>query len=352
MTAVYIIIAILFFGVLVGIHELGHFAAAKACGVRVEEFAVGMGPAIFKKKKGETEYSLRIVPFGGYCAMTGEDGESQDPRAFVNQAHWKRILILVAGSFMNFLLGFVIVLLLYAGVKAVVAPVITEFMPGCPYESAEGLQVGDRFLSINGHRIHLQSDINTYLTGDGEYDLVVERGGETVTLNDFAMARRSYEGETGEFFGFRFGATEEAGFGLKLRQSWATTKEFVSLVWLSLSELVHGNVGIRDLSGPVGIVDLMAETGEQAETTADALRSIFYLGAFIAVNLAVMNMLPIPALDGGRIFLLLVTWLIETVTRRKLDPKYEGAIHTAGMVLLLALMAFVLFNDIFKLFKG
>ena len=351
MTAVYIIIAILFFGVLVGIHELGHFAAAKACGVRVEEFAVGMGPAIFKKKKGETEYSLRIVPFGGFCAMTGEDGGSEDPRAFVNQAHWKRILILVAGSFMNFLLGFVIVLLLYAPVKAVIAPVITEFMDGCPYESADGLQLGDRFVSINGHRIHLQSDINTYLTGDGVYDLVLERGGETVRLEDYEMSRRSYEGETGLYFGFRFGSTEPATAGIKLRQSWATTREFVSLIWLSLGELVRGNVGITDLSGPVGIVDLMAETGEQAETTSDALRGIFYLGAFIAVNLAVMNILPIPALDGGRVFLLLVTWLIETVTRKKLDPKYEGAIHTAGMVLLLALMAFVMFNDIFKLIR-
>ena len=352
MTVVYIIIAILFFGVLVGIHELGHFSAAKACGVRVEEFSIGMGPALFKKKKGETEYALRLVPFGGYCAMTGEDGESEDPRAFVNQAHWKRIVILVAGSFMNFLLGFAIVLLLYAGVKAVVAPVITEFMPGCPYESADGLQVGDRFYSINGHRVYLQSDINSYLTGDGAYDLVMLRNGEKVTLEDFSMARRSYEGETGEYFGFRFGAVEPATLGLKLRQSWATTKDFVGLVWMSLGELVHGRVGLNDLSGPVGIVDLMAETGEQAETTGDALRSIAYLGAFIAVNLAVMNMLPIPALDGGRVFLLLVTWLIESVTRKKLDPKYEGAIHTAGMVLLLALMAFVMFNDIFRIIKG
>ena len=352
MTAVYILIAILFFGVLIAIHELGHFAAAKACGVRVEEFAVGMGPAIFKKKKGETEYSLRIVPFGGFCAMTGEDGGSEDPRAFVNQAHWKRILILVAGSFMNFLLGFVIVLLLYAGVKAVVAPVITEFMPGCPYESAEGLQVGDRFVRINGHRVVVQSDVNRYLDKDGVYDLVIERGGETVRLDGFAMSRRSYEGESGLYFGFRFGSVEKAGFAVKLRESWSTTKEFASLVWLSLGELVRGRVGLQDLSGPVGIVEVMAETGEQAQTAAEGLRSIFYLGAFIAVNLAVMNMLPIPALDGGRVFLLLVTWLIETVTRRKLDPKYEGWIHTVGMVLLLALMAFVLFNDIFKLIRG
>ena len=352
MTAVYIIIAILFFGVLVGIHELGHFTAAKACGVRVEEFSIGMGPALFKKKKGETEYSLRLVPFGGYCAMTGEDGDSEDPRAFVNQAHWKRIVILIAGSFMNFLLGFVIVLLLYAPVKAVIAPVITEFMPGCPYESADGLQVGDRFVRINGHKIHLQSDINTYLNEDGAYDLELLRGGETVRLDGFEMSRRSYEGETGKYFGFRFGATERATPELKLRQSWATTKEFVSLVWLSLGELVRGHVGLQDLSGPVGIVDLMAETGEQAATTSDALRGIFYLGAFIAVNLAVMNMLPIPALDGGRVFLLLVTWLIESLMRKKLDPRYEGYIHTVGMVLLLGLMALVMFNDIFKLIRG
>ena len=145
---------------------------------------------------------------------------------------------------------------------------------------------------------------------------------------------------------------EAATPGIKLRQSWATTKEFVSLVWLSLGELVRGRVGLQDLSGPVGIVDLMAETGEQAATTGDALRSIFYLGAFIAVNLAVMNMLPIPALDGGRVFLLLVTWLIESLTRKKLDPRYEGAIHTVGMVLLLGLMALVMFNDIFKLIRG
>ena len=352
MTAFYIIIAILFFGVLIAIHELGHFAAAKACGVRVEEFSIGMGPAILKKQKGETLYSLRAVPFGGYCAMTGEDGGSEDPRAFVNQAHWKRILILVAGSFMNYLLGFVIVLLLYAQFKTVIAPVITEFMSGCPYESAEGLQVGDRLYRINGRRVVLQSDVNRYMDEDGVYDLVVIRDGEKVKLEDFELSRRSYEGETALYFGFRFGQTEPATLGVRLKDAWVTTKDFASLVWLSLGELIHGRVGIQDLSGPVGIVDLMAETGEQAESTADGLWSIFYLGAFIAVNLAVMNMLPIPALDGGRVFLLLVTWLIETVTRRKLDPKYEGWIHTVGMVLLLALMAFVMFNDIFKLIKG
>ena len=352
MSILYIVIGILIFGLLIAVHELGHFAAAKACGVKVNEFAVGMGPAIVKKQKGETLYSLRCIPFGGYCAMEGEDEDTGDTRAFSNQKAWKRLLILAAGSAMNFLTGFVIVLVLFSNAGGFRAPVIEAFMPGCPYESADGLQVGDRFYSINGRRVRLQSDINRFLDEDGSYDLVLIRGGEKVRLDDYALSRRSYEGETGQYFGFRFGAAEEATFGIKLRQSWATTKEFVSLIWLSLGELVHGRVGLQDLSGPVGIVDLMAETGEQAETTSDALRGIFYLGAFIAVNLAVMNMLPIPALDGGRVFLLLVTWLIESVTRKKLDPKYEGAIHTAGMVLLLALMAFVMFNDIFKLIRG
>ena len=157
-----------------------------------------------------------------------------------------------------------------------------------------------------------------------------------------------YEGESQKLYGFYMGI-EEATFPVKLRYAWNTTMEFGRWVWMGLQELVSGNVGVQDMAGPVGIVGMMAETGENAATTADALYSIFYLGAFIAVNLAMMNMLPIPALDGGRVFLLLVTWLIETVTRRKLNPKYEGYIHAAGMILLLALMAFVMFNDIFRI---
>ena len=149
-------------------------------------------------------------------------------------------------------------------------------------------------------------------------------------------------------YGFYFG-TDPATFGNKLRYSWNTTMEFVRMVWDALGQLFGGKVSVNDLSGPVGIVDMMAETGEQSASVSDALYNIFYLGAFIAVNLAVMNMLPIPALDGGRIFLLLVTALIEAVTRRKLNPKYEAYIHAAGMILLLGLMAYVMFHDIFRI---
>ena len=351
MTFVYILFAVLIFGILIAVHEFGHFSVAKLCGVKVNEFSIGMGPALWKKQKGETLYSLRAVPLGGYCAMEGEDEDSGDPRAFVVQPAWKRILILCAGSFNNFLLGLMVIFFLYLGASAFVSPTIESFVPGCPYESEEGLQVGDRFIKINGHRIFQYYDVSDFLDkGNGVYNLVLERAGSRVVLNDFAMTRRLYEGQSRELFGFNFGY-EEATFPVKIRYSWDTAMEFGRMVWMGLSQLVHGEVGLKEMSGPVGIVDLMAETGESAESTSDAVYDILYLGAFIAINLAIMNMLPIPALDGGRIFLLLVTLIIEAMTRKKLNPRYEAWIHAGGMALLLALMAVIMFNDILKLFQ-
>ena len=353
MSIFYILFAILIFGVLIAIHEFGHFAVAKACGVKVEEFAVGMGPALLKKQKGETLYSLRVIPIGGYCAMAGEDSSSEDPRAFTNAALWKRLLILCAGSFMNFLLGLLVVLLLYANAAGFRAPIIDSFMDGCPYEGSEALQAGDRFYRIDGHRIYQYYDVSDYLSRseDGVHDIVVIRDGKKVALRDFPMVPVAYEGYENKMYGFYFGV-EEATLPVKLRNAWETCMGFSRMVWDGLQQLVTGKVGVKDLSGPVGIVDLMAETGEQAASLADALFDILYLGAFIAVNLAIMNMLPIPALDGGRVFLLLVGGAIEAVTHKKLDPKYEGYIHAAGMILLLALMAFVMFNDILRIVRG
>ena len=345
-TALYAILAILLFGLLVGIHEFGHFAVAKLCGVKVLEFALGMGPAIWQKQGKETLYSLRIVPFGGYCAMMGEDEESNDPRAFTNQAPWKRILILAAGAAMNFLLGLVIVIILYSGAYGFRTSVIEDFMPGCPYQSEEGLE----FYKIDGKRIFMQMDVGDFLDqGSGVYDLVLKRDGEKVQLKNFPMERILYEGQSQKMYGFYFGY-EKATPLTVLKNAWNTCMEFSRWVKLGLDELIHGKVSVEEMSGPVGIVDLMAETGESAPTTGDAFYNIFYLTAFIAVNLAIMNLLPLPALDGGRIFLVLVTWIIETVTGKKLNPKYEGYIHAAGMVLLLALMAFVMLHDIWRIF--
>ncbi len=346
----YILLAILMFGVLIAVHELGHFIAAKACGVRVDEFAIGMGPALWKKQRGETLYALRALPIGGYCAMAGEDEAMDDPRAFTSQKPWKRILILVAGAAMNFLIGLVLIFIVYSGAEAFSTPVVTEFFEGCPYESADGLQAGDRFYSIDGHRIWFSSNVTTFLTRHGTtHDIVVLRGGEKTELKQFDLEPLEYEGMEGRYFGFRFGETEDATLGAKLRYTWYSSLDFVRMVYMGLGDLVGGAVGVKDLSGPVGIVSMMNDVGNDSASTRDALLNICYLAGFIAVNLAVMNLLPIPALDGGRIFLLLVTVIIEAITRKKLDPKYEGFIHTVGMVLLLALMAYVMFNDIVKL---
>ena len=354
MTAFYIIIAILIFGILIIIHEFGHFTAAKLCGVKVNEFAVGMGPALVKKQKGETLFTVRSIPFGGFCAMAGVDEESDDPRAFTSQSAWKRIIILCAGSFNNFLLGLIIVMILYSSAEAFYAPVIGEFMEGCPYESEELLQVGDRFLKINGRRVYQLSNVNEFLSADedGTYDLVIRRDGKRIKLNDIRLEKMEYEGREGKYIGLLFNAYDDGNFVNVIRYSWNTCMDFGRMIWQSLGQLIHGKVKADDLSGPVGIVDLMAETGEQAETVSDGLYSVFYLAAFIAVNLAIMNMLPIPALDGGRVFLLIVTVIIEAITKKKLDPKYEGYVHAAGLILLLALMAFIMFNDIYKLIKG
>ena len=350
----YIIIAIIIFGILIAIHEFGHFTAAKLCGVKVEEFAIGMGPALFKKQKGETVYALRILPIGGFCAMAGEDEESDDPRAFTNQGFWKKFVILCAGSFMNLDLGIVLILIMYAGAQAFVTPTIDHFMDGCPYEGAEAMQAGDTFYSIDGQRIYLVSDVSSFLMrGDGVYDIVMLRNGEKVELKDFALTTKTYAeyANEGPKYGFVFGYTE-ATFGAKLEYTWNTTLEFSRLVWLGLGDLVNGKVGLKDMSGPVGIVDMMNEVGQQAESTKAAADNLLYISAFIAVNLAIMNMLPIPALDGGRVFLMIVTVIIEAVSRKKLDPKYEGYIHLGGMVLLLGLMALVMYNDIAKLITG
>ena len=352
---IYILAAILIFGVLIALHELGHFCAAKACGVRVNEFAIGMGPAILKKTKGETTYALRLLPIGGFCAMEGEEEASDDPRALSNQGFWKKLIIFAAGALMNFLTGLVILLVLYGGAKAFYSPTITGFADGCPLQSKSGLQVGDELLSIDGERVYVYSDVGLLfsLNKDGMFDLVVRRDGQKVKLTDFPMEQREYADQSGGTYtgyGLFFGA-KEAGFTDRVKYSWNNAMDFVRLVRLSLKMLVTGQAGISDLSGPVGIVSTIVQTGESAATVADGLLNVAYLGAFIAINLAVMNMLPLPALDGGRVFLLLVNTVFTAITKKKIPTKYEGYVHAAGMVLLLALMAFVMFNDIWRLFQ-
>jgi len=346
----YIIIAILIFGVLIATHELGHFTAAKLCGVRVNEFSIGMGPALLKKQKGETLYALRAFPVGGYCAMEGEDEETDDPRAFSAQSPLKRIVILIAGSLSNFLIGLLVILILSVGIKGVAGTTVVELVDGFKYAEG-GIAVGDTVLSIDGHGVYYAGDFTTYMSRtDGRADVLVRRDGEKVLLKDYALQPEHYEenGVTTYRYGLTFNVVP-ATVGVKLHYSFYSAFNYVRLVWMSLSDLVAGRVGVKDLSGVVGIVDTINDVGESAPTKSAAASSIASLAAFIAVNLAVMNMLPIPALDGGRVFLLLVTLVIEKLIGRRVDPKYEGYIHAAGLVLLLALMGYVMFNDIAKI---
>ena len=350
----YILLAILIFSVLIVVHELGHFIAAKACGVQVNEFSVFMGPKLLQKKGKETTYTLRLIPIGGFCAMEGEDETSENPRAFTAAKPWKRIVILAAGSFMNVLTGLVILLCIYASAQGFAVPVIDSFFENCPYESAEGFQAGDRFYSVDGRRVYLYSDLEMLLSRnpDQVYDIVVLRDGEKVTLHDFELKKVPYETEEGteERYGFYFGSVP-ATFGNQLKNAWYHGIDFARMVWMSLGDLVSGQVSVREMSGPVGIVSVISETGETAESTKAGVENVLYLGAFIAVNLAVMNMLPIPALDGGRVFFLLITCLLEAILKKKIDPKYEGYIHAVGMILLLGFMLLITFKDVWQLLR-
>lgn len=350
---VYILAAILVFGVLIAVHELGHFMAAKACGVRVNEFSIGMGPALWKKQKGETQYSLRLFPVGGFCAMEGEEEDSDDPTALNNQGFWAKLLIFAAGAAMNFIAGLLIILVLYADAQAFYVPVVAGFADGCPLESADSLQEGDRLLRIDGEKVYVYSDISLLmgLNKTGAFDLQIERNGEVITLRDFTMERREYTDQNGKAYtgyGLYFGA-EEATLGRKLSYSWNNAMDFARLVRLSLQMLVTGQAGVKDLSGPVGIVSTMTQVGEQAATTRAAVENIAYLAALIAVNLAVMNLLPLPALDGGKIFFLVINAVSMQLFKKQIPAKYENYIHFAGLILLLALMAVITFSDVRKL---
>lgn len=348
----FIVIAIIAFGILIGIHEFGHFVAAKSLGVKVNEFSIGMGPAIFKRQKGETLYALRCLPIGGYCAMEGEDEETEDPRCFTKQRAWKRIIILCAGSFMNFLLGFVLVVIIFSQVGGFNAPVISSFTENNPYQGENALQVGDEIYSVDGHRIYFTGNFSLYLSrgADTTYDIVVIRNGEKVELNDFKL--EPYEQADGTVaYGLAF-STDPATFGNVIKYSWYTTIDFVRQVWLALSDLVSGLVGLDDMAGVVGIVDMINDVGSQTaqdEGIGIALMDVGYLVAFIAVNLAVMNMLPIPALDGGRVLFVLINAVVRLFTRRSIPARYEGYVHTAGFVLLIGLMVVVMYNDISRL---
>ena len=351
-----IVFAILLFSLLIFVHELGHFLAAKASGVQVNEFSMFMGPALYKKQVGQTLYSIRCIPIGGYCAMEGEDEDTDNPRSFQKAAWWKRLIILVAGAAMNLIIGFLLLLLVFSFNKTNSLPVIDTVQPECTIVREDGLQLGDRIWEIDGYRVYTPSDAQLLLSFDSPtHDIVVKRNGEKIAFDNYAMEKHEFTDEkTGEkelLYGFTFGY-EDANIKNLIPYTWDNTRSVVQSVRISLVALITGKASIKDLVGPVIITQMMSEAAVAADTFGEGILNMLYFGGFIAINLAVMNMLPIPALDGGRCVGLLLTTGFEKITKKKIDPKYEGYIHGVGMILLLALMAVILFKDVFTIFKG
>ncbi len=342
-----VLIAILFFGFIILIHEFGHLIVAKWCGVQVNEFAIGMGPKLFSFGKGETKYSLRLLPFGGFCSMEGENGEEDgekkppNPRAFTAKPVWKRILIICAGAAMNLLLGLILVGVLTGTQELVGTNQVARFSEGA-VSNTTGLQEGDKILRVNGTRVLSSSDI-TYLVardGDGTVDFTVERGGEKLELPNVRFATEEQDGRTVIRFDFSI-IGEPRSVGNVLRSTFAETASMARLVWLSLFDLLTGQYGLSDLAGPVGTVSVIAQAA-----SVD-LSGAVNLMAFITINIGIFNLLPIPALDGGKLIFL----IIEGIRRKPVNPKYEGWVTAAGFAILLVLMVVLLFHDILNLIR-
>jgi regulator of sigma E protease len=331
-----ILIAIVVFGVLIFVHEFGHFMAAKACGIKVNEFAIGMGPKIFGFHRGETLFSLRALPIGGFCAMEGEDSESEDERSYTRSPRWQRAIVLVAGAFMNILIGFIIILILVCRQSALASTTVAQFSADAT--SSSQMKAGDRILSINGWRTNIGTDIqfSLMLSSGTTADITVERAGKSVALNDvqFPTIDDGRGGKVMEMDFYVYGEKNSVRGALYHAGCW--TVAVVKLVWVSLAKLVTGSIPFKSLSGPVGVTAAMGQAASQGATI------LFYIAAMIAINLGVVNLLPLPALDGGKLFLL----IIEAIRRKPLNPKYEGWVNFAGFALLMLLMVAVTFNDI------
>ncbi len=347
MTILTVLAAIICFGVIIFLHELGHFFVAKKCGIRVLEFSIGMGPLLKQKERGETKYSIRALPIGGYCAMEGEDETSNDPRAFRNQAVWKRMLVTVAGATMNIILGFFLILLTSSLGDSLSSTTICNFHMDENQQSVassdEKLQIGDRFVKINGLRIFVAGDIGYALQNDtcDTFEVVVERNNELVTLHDVKFLDKQTNGLY-DFWVYGQQKTIPNILAFTCKNTVSTAR----LIWISLIDLISGKYGFHDLSGVVGVIDTTTEYVAQEESFRDKCITLFDLMSFITINVGIFNLIPFPALDGGR----LVFLIIEAITRKQVPAKIEGAIHFAGLALLMLLMIAVTFKDVFTIF--
>ncbi len=340
------IIAILIFSLIILFHELGHFLLAKKNGIKVNEFCLGLGPTLFGVQKGETFYSVKLLPFGGACMMEGEDGESENEGSFGSKSVWARMSVVVAGPLFNFILAYALAFILISCI-GVDVPVLTGVTDGYPAQE-EGMQEGDVIVKINQKPIHFYREVSmyTYFNPKESLDVTYERDGERF----HAHIEPKLDEASGRY---KIGIVAN---GERERQSvWSNVKngfyELKYWIWTSLQSLkmlVTGKVSVNELSGPVGIVKSIGDTYDASKQ--DGMFYVFLnmlnFSILLTANLGVMNLLPLPALDGGR----LVFLIIEAIRRKKINPEKEGMVHFVGIMILMGLMVLVMFNDIRKLF--
>ncbi|MEF9840620.1 MAG: RIP metalloprotease RseP [Lachnospiraceae bacterium] len=335
-----IILALLLFSFIVIVHELGHFLLAKKNGIKVSEFSLGMGPCIISKVVGETKYSWKLLPLGGSCMMGEDETDDLSEGSFNSKSVWARISVIAGGPIFNFILAFIfsVILVMWIGYDA---PVVGSLANGFPAQEA-GIKPGDTILKMNQKSIDIWREVRIYNQfHQGEtVNVVYERDGKK-----YEKTIEPKKDENGQYLLGVFGSGyEKKGFFTAIKYGIIEVKYWICTTIESLKMLLTGSIGVDQMSGPVGIVNFVGDTYEtsKADGVAVVVVNLINIVILLSANLGVMNLLPIPALDGGR----LVFLIIEAIRKKRIDPEKEGMVHFAGFVLLMALMVFILFNDI------
>lgn len=338
-----ILITVIGFGIMIFLHELGHFIAAKRFGVLVYEFSIGMGPKLFSFGKGETKYSLRLFPIGGYVKLEGENDleENDNPRSFSNLSPIKRVIVLISGALMNVILGFIIFTIININIG--IMPSIVEFIPDDYSKQQIHLRAGDEVIKLNNTRVHTNDDVLLFMgrCDEGErISITFKRDGETITVDDFSPIST----QDGYKLGVKF-INEDASILRSAQFAVYDTIYITKAVLYALSDLITGRVEVNTLSGPVEIVSVVGTVASSQNQYT--FLSILMLFAMITVNLGVFNLLPFPALDGGSI----IFALYELITRRKVKSEIVGYASVIGFALLMILAIYVTAGDIIDLIK-
>lgn len=345
-----IVIAVLLFGFMIFIHEFGHFSMAKLFGIRVNEFAIGMGPTLFHFQKGETKYSFRILPIGGFCAMEGETEDSGDTGSFNRKPVWQRMIVVSIGAVLNIILGLVLMMILLGQETAFTSTTISQFAKNSAVQQA-GLRRGDEFVSVDHYRIYSDRDLSFALAtaNPDSVDIQINRDGKPITFDHVKFHSQEIKGKKYPVLDFYVFPISKNPLTL-IQKSAVDTVSTVRMVWYSLVGLISGKFGLNDMAGPVGTASVIGQAVSSGlkQSFLAGLNNVIYMMMILTVNLGVINLLPIPALDGGKLLFLIV----EAIRRKPIKAQYEGWVEIAGFCLLMGFMVLVTYSDILRLITG